>query len=696
MIGSTVGHYRITEKLGDGGLGPVYKAIDTSAGTTVVLRMFAPEIARDPALMNRIQQLIPILQRLQHPNVGAVHGMVTAGTEMGMLVEHVPGATAEHLRRRTGKLAVNVAVSCAVQVLRGLEHAHGLGLFHHAIRPANIVVTQRGTVRVTDFGIGHAFGANRKTREDRLLTVMAYLAPEQLRNQAGDGRSDLYALGVVLYELVTGRLPFDHQTEFALMQGHLNEPPVAPRQLVPDVPDWVDGAIVRALAKQPESRFQHATEMRAVLEGGLGLSTSGSAAIVRGAGGAETVAMFTEAPPIPAVATGGETAAMPGLDTAGPLGPVPGRAESPPPTPPVRIPSRPSFADDETIVLPTPGAPPPDATVAMSADAAPVSASGGRPEVPPASAIAGPEITRGMEPVVQVAPPTVKPAAAVPPTPAAASPHGKAAAAGKVAVKPAATSTTLALVAAAILVVLVAGTAGVWWMIRPSPPATAPEAGGVGMPGEPAPGMPPAEGQAGEAGASPQAAESPADVPPPVSTVPPPPEPEPAAAPPPKPVARPQPKRPAAKPVVVTPPVDTRPQAVVPEPSPPPATVSLPPRITPPRPKLPDLSFQKVKLVTEEDGKDRETDVQLMFLAERMAIAPARGGAIFRSVPYGDAQGAGYTKAEKRRLFIKSSQHLFTVETAEGPLLLRLDNDNVEAILQAFEARTGKTIVREE
>ena len=298
MTGTIVGTYRLEELLGDGGLGGVYRAVDGASGKEAAFRLFTRDVSADAMLADRLRAMAPALKRLQHPNIAAFYELMAVGPDLALFLEFVPGATLDKVRQPAGRLDTNVSVSCAVQVLRALEAAHGAGVLHHALRPSNVMVTRQGTVKVLDFGIGHAFGANRKTREDRLLAVLAYLAPEQIQNQPGDARSDIYAVGVLLYELLTGRLPFDHKTEFALRQAHLSEPPAPPRTIVPALPEWLEQSVLRALAKNPASRYQNATEFRAVLEAALGLSTSREAAIVRQRDGAYAET-FAAAPPLP-------------------------------------------------------------------------------------------------------------------------------------------------------------------------------------------------------------------------------------------------------------------------------------------------------------------------------------------------------------------------------------------------------------
>ena len=315
MVGTIVGTYRLEERLGDGGLGAVYRAADGASGREAAFRIFAREVSADATLADRLRAMAPALKKLQHPNIAAFYELVTLGADLALFLEFVPGASLEKVRQPAGRLDTSVSVSCAVQVLRALEFAHAAGVLHHALRPSNVMVTRQGTVKVLDFGIGHAFGANRKTREDRLLTVLAYLAPEQIQNQPGDARADIYSVGVLLYEMLTGTRPFNHKTEFALRQAHLSEPPVAPRALVPELPEWLDQAVLRALAKKPVSRYQNATEFRAVLEAALGLSTSREAAIVRQRDGAQAET-FAAAPPIPSPAAAAPPVAVPGAESA--------------------------------------------------------------------------------------------------------------------------------------------------------------------------------------------------------------------------------------------------------------------------------------------------------------------------------------------------------------------------------------------
>jgi len=672
MIGTVIGTYRLADKLGDGGLGEVYRAVDQASGTEAVFRIFTHEVSRDPMLADRLRAMSPSLKKLQHPNIASFYELVTIGADLGLFLEYVPGSTLEMVRRQTGQLEVNVAVSCAVQALRALEFAHSVGVLHHALRPTNLMVTAQGTVKVMDFGIGHAFGANRKTLEDRLLAVLAYLAPEQIQNESGDARSDIYSVGVILYELLTGRLPFDHKTEFALRQAHLSEPPVPPRSYVEDLPEWLDQAVMRALAKKPASRYQNATECRAVLEAALGLSTSRAAAVVR-AGGATTIASFGAAPPIPASVTPQPESitvltapSMPPPDSGGP------------PTP----------TADEIMAI----ASPQESAAGLSGSAAELSS---------------PDTGRTAPIGATRAPRTETTEIIKPPAPR----------------KVPAKSSRGPLAALLILALLVASAGGayLWLQNRQSPEAEG-QAAVTGTAAEPAPGGAPPGAAAGAAaqadvpaappplaaaepagGAAPTAPPSPAPTPAasPAPTPPPSPAPTPAPASAPAPAAAQAAagskpavvtkRLPLPKPPVPAPPQAAQPPAAVAAPAPAPApTAAVAPVVS-----LPDVSFHKVKLVTQDGTSERTTDVVLMFMGDRLSVAPAAGGSAIRSLRYGEMISASYAKAQKKRLgFIKSSQHLLTIESGSDPLLLRLDKDNFGAVLAALEARSGKVVSR--
>jgi serine/threonine-protein kinase len=604
MVGTIVGTYRLEERLGDGGLGAVYRAVDGASGREAAFRIFAREVSADAMLADRLRAMAPALKKLQHPNIAAFFELVNLGADLAQFLEFVPGASLEKVRQPAGRLDISVSVSCAVQVLRALEFAHGAGVLHHALRPSNVMVTRQGTVKVLDFGIGHAFGANRKTREDRLLPVLAYLAPEQIQNQPGDARADIYAVGVLLYEMLTGKLPFDHKTEFALRQAQLSEPPAAPRTLVPALPEWLDQAVVRALAKNPASRYQNATEFRAVLEAALGLSTSREAAIVRQRDGAN-VETFAAAPPIPSPLP----AAVTGVAQA---------TAAPPP-------AAPGGESAETVMAAVPAG-------GAAADAATTE--------------------------VRAAPPAPAPRAA---------------------------KRGLTLLAASALALVALAAAGAYLSMRKPAPPTPAEVTAAAEPATTAPAPAVSVAPAAEV----PVAQEPAPVAPP-----------PLASP-----AKPSAPSLSGPPRAAVRPPRSNTAAAAPAPapaSPPAAAAATAAPATPPAPhpsvsaeRIPDVSYRKVKLVTQAVSPERTTDVVLLFSDDRLIVTPTGGGAALRTVRYSEITAASYSKAQKKRLgFISSSQHLLKIDAAGEPLLLRLDKDTVEPILASVEARTGQAVSR--
>jgi serine/threonine-protein kinase len=269
MIGSVVGNYRVVEKLGEGGMGAVYKAVDLMLEREVALKFLRPEFAGRPELAERFRTEAVILARLNHPHIATLYGLSREGDQLFMVMEFVHGETLERLLERQGRVAPAAAVGWCCEVLEAMQYAHRRGVVHRDIKPANVMVTDEGGVKVMDFGIARVLGSAHQTRLGHVIGTACYMAPEQIRGQEVDGRTDLYALGIVLYQLVTGRTPFQGPDEFAIMTAQVTEAPVPPSRLIDGVPSWLDDAVLRALAKAPGDRFQSAADFRRTLLGGL-------------------------------------------------------------------------------------------------------------------------------------------------------------------------------------------------------------------------------------------------------------------------------------------------------------------------------------------------------------------------------------------------------------------------------------------
>jgi len=264
MIGTTVGKYRIVGALGRGGMGTVYKAVDESLGREVAVKVLNADLLA-PDRMARFKAEAVTLARLSHPHIAHVYELASSGDNLLMVMECIQGETLEQVVARHGPLPIDRAVRIVAQVLDALQHAHRAGIVHRDLKPANLMVTAGGDVKVMDFGIARVQGATRLTGEGYMLGTPAYMAPEQVRGDEVDARTDLYAMGVVLYQLVTGRLPFEADTTVAMIQKQLNEPPTPARQLRGDIPAWLDDVLTRALAKPPAERFQSSEELRLAL-----------------------------------------------------------------------------------------------------------------------------------------------------------------------------------------------------------------------------------------------------------------------------------------------------------------------------------------------------------------------------------------------------------------------------------------------
>lgn len=269
MTGETIGSYRVVRKLGQGGMGTVFQAVDTMLEREVALKVLRPEFAGEPELADRFRTEAVILAKLNHPNIATLYGLARHGEQLFMVMEFVRGAPLDDVIRREGRVSPRAAAGWGCQVLDAMAYAHRQGVVHRDIKPANLMVTEEDTVKVMDFGIARVLGSAHQTRHGHVIGTASYMAPEQIRGEDVDGRADLYALGVVLYQLVTGVPPFKGSNEFAVMSAQLGDLPMAPSRLVEDLPGWFESAVLRALQKDRAARFQTASAFRAELEEGL-------------------------------------------------------------------------------------------------------------------------------------------------------------------------------------------------------------------------------------------------------------------------------------------------------------------------------------------------------------------------------------------------------------------------------------------
>jgi serine/threonine protein kinase/Tol biopolymer transport system component len=272
MTGRVIGHYVIREHLGGGGMGVVYKAEDTRLERTVALKFLPPELTRDPMAKARFLQEARAASALEHPNICTIHEVDE--TDDGQLYLAMPAYDGETLKRRIerGPLPVGEAVDIAIQIGQGLAKAHRQGIVHRDIKPANLIVTGDGIVKILDFGLAKLAGAAGLTRAGFCLGTPSYMSPEQARGDV-DHRTDLWSLGVVLYEMVAGRPPFRADTDQGIIYALLTDEPEPLRKLRPDAPAELEQIVKGMLAKDPEARYPSLEPAIADLRHLAGVST---------------------------------------------------------------------------------------------------------------------------------------------------------------------------------------------------------------------------------------------------------------------------------------------------------------------------------------------------------------------------------------------------------------------------------------
>ena len=283
MIGRSISHYNIIDEIGAGGMGVVYRAEDTKLGRTVALKFISPRGLEDAEERARFLREAQAAASLSHPNICVVHEIDEADGRLFMAMELVEGESLKS-RIERGPLPIEEAIGIALQAARGLDAAHRKGIVHRDVKPANLMVQPDGLVKIMDFGLAKLSGRTVLTKEGTTLGTVAYMSPEQARGREADRRSDLWSLGVILYEMAAGRLPFRADYEQAVLYSIMNEAPEPLTSLRAGVPMELERIVAKALAKNPDERYQHADELIADLRSleksleGIGTSRPAAAA----------------------------------------------------------------------------------------------------------------------------------------------------------------------------------------------------------------------------------------------------------------------------------------------------------------------------------------------------------------------------------------------------------------------------------
>lgn len=260
------GRYRLMAQQGSGGMAVIYKAVDLALGRTVAVKILRPSLTNDPEFLKRFRQEARNVANLSHPNIVTVHDVGQDGGTHYIVMEYIDGEDLKHQIRTTAPFSIDRALSIAIKVCAGVGYAHRAGLVHADVKPQNVLVTESDNVKVTDFGIAQALTATKPRERQRIVWGSPhYFSPEQAQGEPPSPASDVYAIGIVLFEMLTGRLPFVGTDQQELALAHIRETPPNASDFNPNVPVHLDRILQKVLSKEPSSRYRTAEQLGRIL-----------------------------------------------------------------------------------------------------------------------------------------------------------------------------------------------------------------------------------------------------------------------------------------------------------------------------------------------------------------------------------------------------------------------------------------------
>lgn len=265
MLGDKIHNYQISAQLGQGGMGTVFRATDTMLGREVALKMLHPQLTMQAQFLERFKKEARVLAQLLHPNIAVIYNFIEQDRNHYMVMEYVEGSNLDDLLKKFRVLPADFLVPVFVQALEGLQHAHRKGILHRDIKPANLMLTPDGTVKLMDFGIARVTGEQKMTQVNKIVGTVEFMAPELIQGKEASVSSEIYAMGATLYELVSGKLPFESDTDFNLMQAILKKKVNPPERINPSVSPALSDIILKAMDKKPENRYPDARAFQQAL-----------------------------------------------------------------------------------------------------------------------------------------------------------------------------------------------------------------------------------------------------------------------------------------------------------------------------------------------------------------------------------------------------------------------------------------------